>query len=468
MKTVIAFAGFLLLFTAVTPSQEQSPQKGAIYGTVLAQDGLPAKGLTLNAEPLGVALGMALPWTRTNDVGAFRFEHLPFGRYTVYAEDKEQGYSSLSTGPARPGRPTEVTLTAERPEAEFNLRLPPRAGFLLFHLTNQRTGSVISEVEVTVMSAEKPPKPIFSGGFPSSQAVLVPSDENLLLHVKSWGFREWSKSVGDGKPIRIAPGNRLTLDVQLEPANSLTGRIPSADPKKFQGIHDGKDWKNPYLIVRADGIEIAGAASTTSPVPVESVAAALEGLPYSAWPYGLVVAVQKNDVGASEAERSRIEANQMSLEPLLGNLGVIVGLRPPAEATVQSPWEVRENGWAPIEHTGPAVEGEHQKGPGGLEGWTLSYTLPSFRYPIDRWPLTLVIARNGAVIGRIQGMPFVWRWKFLANGQEIAYEAGPPHGGLGCNLVETSTGHRLGTHDCFHTPLPNDAPEWVHDLEDAP
>ena len=178
------------------------------------------------------------------------------------------------------------------------------------------------------MLAGSPPKFSFSIGCSSSQAVLVPSDQNLLLHVKSWKFREWDRSVGNGEPLRIAPGNRLTLDVQLEPANPLAGRIPSADPKKYQGIHDGEDWRNPYLIVRADGIEIAGTASGGSPIPVGSVAAALEGLPDSAWPYGLVVAVQMNRDGTSEAEQSRIEANQMSLEPLLDELAVVVGFRP--------------------------------------------------------------------------------------------------------------------------------------------
>jgi hypothetical protein len=327
MRMLFMLAGLLLISATLAQNQVGSPNIGVIYGTVTAQDGLPAKGLILNAEPLGVMLGMALPWTKTNDAGAFRFEHLPLGRYTVFAEDNEKGYSSFSTG-VRGVRPPEVELTTEHSETEFNLRLPPKAGFLLFHLTNQRSGASISGVEVTVMLAGNPPKVIFGGGFSSSQAVLVPSDQNLLLHVKSLGFREWDKSAGNGKPIRIAPGNRLALDVNLEPANPLTGRIPSADPKKYQGIHDGRYWGNPYLIVRADGIEIAGTACGGSPIPVESVAAALEGLPDSAWPYGLVVAVQKSGVGASEAERSRIEANQMSLEPLLGELGVLVGFRP--------------------------------------------------------------------------------------------------------------------------------------------
>lgn len=322
---------FLLLFsTATAQNQVQSPCKGVIYGTVINQDGTPAKGLTLNALPLGVGLGMALPWTKTNDAGVYRFEHLQWGRYSVYAEDKEAGYSNFSTGAGgAAGHLPEVELTAEHPEAEFTVHLPPPAGFVVFHLTNRSTGTTITGVEVTVMSADIAAKTIFSGGFSLPQPILVPSDKDLLLHVTSWGFKEWEQSVGAGKHIRIAPGNRLSLNVQLQPSNSLTARLPSADPKKYRGIHDGKDWRNPCLIVRADGVTISR-VNDGNPIPVKAVAAALEDLPDSAWPYGLVVAVQDYRIASSESDRSRTEANQMLLEPLLGELGVIAGFRPPA------------------------------------------------------------------------------------------------------------------------------------------
>jgi hypothetical protein len=330
MSSFCILACGLWLSAAAAQIQTEILKWGVISGTVIDQDGTPAKGLILNASPLGVALSMVLPRTKTDDTGAFRFEHLPLGRYTVFAEDEEQGYSIFGTGPADPGKPPEVELTTERPKTELNLRLPPKAGFLFFHLTNQKTGTPISGVEVTVMAAENPSMVIFRRGSPSSKPVLVPSDKNLLLHVTSWGFREWNQSVGNGRLVRIAPGDRLTLDVQLQPANSLRERIPDADPKKYQGIHDGKDWRNPCLIVRADGVVISGVNNDRNPIPVKAVAEALEDLPDSAWPYGSVVAVQDHRIAALDPERSRIEANQMLLEPLLGELGVIAGFRPSA------------------------------------------------------------------------------------------------------------------------------------------
>jgi hypothetical protein len=331
MTILCILACVLSVSPAVAQRQAEFPNRGVIYGTAVAQDGMPAKGLILNAEPLGAVLGMALPRTKTNDTGAFRFENLPLGRYTVFAEDKKQGYSFFSTGPSGPGHLQEVDLTSEHPEAEFNLRLPPKASFLILHLSNQSTDAAISGVEVTVMSAESPSRMIFSGSFSSTEPVLFPSNKNLLLHVTSWGFHEWDQSVGKGKPIRIAPGDRLTLDVRLEPANPLRARIPDADPKKYEGIQDAKDWRNPYLIVRADGITTAsGASGGGSPIPVDSVPAALENLPDSAWPYGLVVAVQDAGVVASKADQSRIEANRILLVRVLNQLGVTVDSWPSA------------------------------------------------------------------------------------------------------------------------------------------
>lgn len=78
-------------------------------------------------------------------------------------------------------------------------------------------------------------------------------------------------------------------------SRSLQNRIPKPDPKKYRSVQDAKDWKYPYLIVRPDGIEILGITPVGGSIPVQSVPRALERLPDSAWPYGLLAAVQ--DIG---------------------------------------------------------------------------------------------------------------------------------------------------------------------------
>ena len=186
---------------------------------MINQAGQPARGIRLKAEPLGVLLATVLPETKTDQDGKFQFANIPWwGRYTVCADDLEAGYSQFATGPKDSEQMQEVVISPEHPKAEFNFRQPPQAGFLHFHLKNSGTGETNSGIELDVRSAEKPDQNLFGIGTSSDRPVLVPSDRDLLLHVTSSGFKEWSESIAHGKAIRVPPGVHITLEVQLEPS----------------------------------------------------------------------------------------------------------------------------------------------------------------------------------------------------------------------------------------------------------
>jgi hypothetical protein len=85
------------------------------------------------------------------------------------------------------------------------------------HLTNQKTGAGISGMRVALMLPESPASPFFTIGCYSNHVILIPPNKDLLLHISSDGFREWNESIRKGKPIHLASGARLTIDVQLEP-----------------------------------------------------------------------------------------------------------------------------------------------------------------------------------------------------------------------------------------------------------
>lgn len=216
MNAVVIFVALFLLPFAVAQRNESQPN-GLIYGTVVEPDGSPARGIKLVACPEG-PLGTALPSTTSNDAGEYRFENLFWwGRYRVHAEDDDAGYSPYSTGPGR-NEPREVNLTLQHREAQMKVHLPSKAGFLHIHLTNRRTGAVISGMAISVTSSEHPYSLLYSMSCYSRRVVLLPPDKDVLLHVKSEGFEEWDESAGKGKPLRLTSGVQLTLDIQLEPA----------------------------------------------------------------------------------------------------------------------------------------------------------------------------------------------------------------------------------------------------------
>jgi hypothetical protein len=109
-------------------------------------------------------------------------------------------------------------------------------------------------------------------------------------------------------------------------------------------------------------------------------------------------------------------------------------------------------------------ESAHRQGPHGLQGWTLKSSIPD--HPGEKFPFALVLARRGNIIQRIEGSPFVWRWMFVADGREVAYETGPLHFSMQCVLIDVATGRMLANYDCF-TRLPDNAPDWVKALESS-
>jgi len=216
VKLAVLLSLVSLVSTGAQPREQAVA--GVIQGTVIGNDGTPVRDIRLTASPLGVPLVTVLPTTRTDQTGNYRFQRLAWwGRYTVYADDPDAGFSFVSTGPAGPGTPPEVTVSPEHPEARLDLRLPPKAGFVRIHLTNKQTGTVISGLEVTVMSSQAPPRLIFSTSCSSDSPVLIPPDKDLLLHVTSSGFHEWDESAATGKPIHVPSGNTVELYVQLAP-----------------------------------------------------------------------------------------------------------------------------------------------------------------------------------------------------------------------------------------------------------
>jgi hypothetical protein len=114
--------------------------------------------------------------------------------------------------------------------------------------------------------------------------------------------------------------------------------------------------------------------------------------------------------------------------------------------------------------TDKPTESEHRRGPKGLEGWTLNSTIPD--HPNEKYPFTLVIARHGRIVQRIDGDPFVWKWIFWDGARKVAYETGSLHFNLQCNLADIATGRRLASYDCFHG-VPDNAPDWLQTLEGA-
>ncbi len=102
--------------------------------------------------------------------------------------------------------------------------------------------------------------------------------------------------------------------------------IPEPDPLKYPKIGEMAYWKNPYLVVRDDGIGMVDLDNREIHLlKPEEVQAELVSLPQSAWPYGRVVLVtEAKPQNASEQAKSDIRRNRGLLMGTLKELNVKV------------------------------------------------------------------------------------------------------------------------------------------------
>lgn len=113
---------------------------------------------------------------------------------------------------------------------------------------------------------------------------------------------------------------------QQEPdAQTVLQAIPSADTAKYESIRDMKNWRNPYLIVRTDGVALFDVADSAEILlKPDELLPALAKLPSSNWPYGRVVAATENNVRSSDQDGVAIRKNKGIVGGLLEGAHIAV------------------------------------------------------------------------------------------------------------------------------------------------
>ncbi len=113
-----------------------------------------------------------------------------------------------------------------------------------------------------------------------------------------------------------------------DPVSTLQ-TIPAADTTKYEQIKDMKKWRNPYLIVRKDGVALFDVEDSAEIIlKNEELLPALAKLPE--WPYGRVVAAAENGVNATEQDKVAIRKNKGIVGGLLQGAHIAVDWVPSA------------------------------------------------------------------------------------------------------------------------------------------
>jgi hypothetical protein len=106
-------------------------------------------------------------------------------------------------------------------------------------------------------------------------------------------------------------------------------QILPADSQKYVGVRDMKAWRNPYLIVRVDGVALLDVSNNEQQiVDPDKLSDALAKLPVSAWPYGRVVAIQEISAAGSEEDKAKLRKNRALVAGALESMKVLINWVP--------------------------------------------------------------------------------------------------------------------------------------------
>ena len=84
-------------------------------------------------------------------------------------------------------------------------------------------------------------------------------------------------------------------------------QIPPTDPHKYVGMRDMKGWRNPYLIIRPDGVGLLDPANNEQRLlKTDELVETLAALPAAAWPYGRIVVVTEASPAGAEDQKAAI------------------------------------------------------------------------------------------------------------------------------------------------------------------
>jgi hypothetical protein len=216
MKTVaVSVVVVLIAATAATASAKITDPtcNGILYGIAVNGENQTVSGIRVMLWPIGVDLGYVLPTTKTTEAGEYSFEHVCAGRFSVVVDDELAGYPPSFWSYFLDNAP-EVELTAEHLQVELPVIVPEKAASITIVARDARTNATIRVLEITLRASKASSITVEHD---SSEPLLLPANTDLLCRLVADGYREWPDGKKGAKHFRLAPADRMSIKVDLEP-----------------------------------------------------------------------------------------------------------------------------------------------------------------------------------------------------------------------------------------------------------
>ena len=205
----------LTLSVVVAASFVNAQNTASITGTALNEN-----GATLAHANLCTSVSSGSHTTincrySVDSEGHFDIQNIGVGTYGVFAINEDEGYSIDNQSPG-----VKVTLTPENPSQNITVHLRPRGAIVTGSVSDRISGKVIEDAWINYIAIDD------GGGGGNHKTsggrftMAVPTSSNLLIYVSAHGYKGWvcTDSSSSAQPVvRLAPGERRVLDIELEP-----------------------------------------------------------------------------------------------------------------------------------------------------------------------------------------------------------------------------------------------------------
>jgi len=213
----LAIWGVVVLMAACAAAGITDPScRGILHGVATNAENEPVPGIRLVLWPIAVDPDYVRPTTTSNEVGAYWFEHVCAGLFTVLVDDERAGYPP-GIWSYLLGHKHEAKVTPEHLRVELPVIAPPKAGLLKVVARSSRTNKAVPTLQIMLKTSKVKMYDWITIRNESSEPLLLPANTDLLCRVVAGGYREWREGRKRGKQVRLAPEGQTTLNVELEP-----------------------------------------------------------------------------------------------------------------------------------------------------------------------------------------------------------------------------------------------------------
>jgi hypothetical protein len=197
----------------VCPTSSGESGQGQILGMVLDEKGSPLVAAQVTPQFLGVGVMHTLIQKVNTDVnGRFRIEGLDWGPYSVYAGKEADGYPDTRIPLYRSQPAPRIELSPEHPVREVTVKIGPKGGVFS---ASVRDGTTHARVAVQLTLRRKDGSGLVYLSEPPDFQVLLPSNTDVLVEIRSAGYKPWSYSKGEIRTLRLRGEEHIKLEIIL-------------------------------------------------------------------------------------------------------------------------------------------------------------------------------------------------------------------------------------------------------------